>query len=676
MLRKVLVFLHLVILCTGFGSVQAAEIPEGRNTAMRLVAERDAIVPGEALTLAIEVKIRENWHVYWQNPGDSGDKMRLTWDLPPSFQAGDVGWPTPKRLPYGPLLNFGYEDHVAFPLTLIVPPRIEGDEVTLKARAEILVCEEICIPEFEDVSLTLPVKDSADPANENLFAQARAALPETLDAQAFWRAKDGEFIVTAYLPQGFKAREIYPLEWGLIDNPAPQKIERDNATIFTVKSGSRDLSALETLDFVIAGTTIHDARHGYLVTAHKDADVPGAPAAAGESEKTLSLMQAFLFAIIGGVLLNLMPCVFPVLSMKTLALIKVSDQERTHSQKSALAYTSGILVSFAALAVLLLGLRGAGEAIGWGFQLQSPTVVTLLSWVTVAVGFNLLGLFHIGGMGAFGEKLARGTGLTASFFTGVLAAIVATPCSAPFMAGALGAALVQPAPVAVAIILALGFGLALPFLLISFIPAFARHLPRPGAWMVSFRQFLAFPMFAASVWLVWVAAGQIGADSIWVVLGGWLVIGLLIWLARFKPNAWSKLFTIAFWLALLGLLFMLPMAQAPNNIRAQGVFSEIKVEEALAQKRPVFVYMTAKWCVTCLLNERVALEATETQKLFQDTNTLVLKGDWTFYDKAITEYLNRHGRQGVPLYVLYKDGKETVLPQILTPAIVVNAFRP
>lgn len=665
MLRKVFLVVSLLILGMASASVQAAEIREGRNTALRLVAEKDAIVPGEAMTLAVAVDIRENWHVYWVNPGDSGDKLRLAWDLPAGFQAGDVQWPVPHRLPYGPLLNFGYEENVVFPLTLVVPPAIEGEEVTLKARAEILVCEEICIPEFEDLSLTLPVKDAAQPANETLFEKARAALPRPVSAEARYGEENGKFVFAADLG-AFKAAYLFPLEWGLIDNTAAQNVSRENnVTTITVKRGDRDISAFGNTRFVLA-----DAKgRGVEIEAAR-----GLPQKT-PAQDSVGLAQAFLFAVLGGLLLNLMPCVFPVLSMKTLSLVKLSEQERTHSQKAALAYTAGILCSFALLAVLLLSLRGAGEAVGWGFQLQSPEVVTILAWVTAAIGFNLLGLFDIRGFGNIGAKLARGTGLTASFFTGVLAAIVATPCSAPFMAGALGAALTQPPAVATAIILALGFGLALPFLLVSFIPALARHLPKPGAWMEKFRQFLAFPMFAASVWLVWVAAGQIGADSIWIVLGGWLVIGLLIWIGRFAPNAWTRIFTAIFWAALIGLLCALPMAEKPDSVRPMSDFSENAVQEAVAQNRPVFVYMTAKWCVTCLLNERVAIETAATQKLFQDTNTLVLKGDWTNYDQAITDYLNRYGRQGVPLYVLYKDGKETVLPQILTPAIMADAYK-
>lgn len=675
MMRKLSVFIQVLFLCIA-PVVAPMAMEEGRNTALALIADKSAVVPGEEITLSVETDIREHWHVYWENPGDSGEKLSLTWDLPKGFEAGDIQWPVPKRLPYGPLLNFGYEDHASFLVHVKAPKKIPAKEVTLKARAEILVCEEICIPEFEDLSLTLPVAQAAASANESVFKEARSHLPMKVETNATFHQENGQFVFNANL-FGFKPVAMFPAEWGLIDNAADQDVknERDAATV-TVKRGDRNMDKLETVRFVL----VNDKGQGTEVVATQGAPIlqpEGAPdsAAPEKSESGIGVAQAFLFAILGGLLLNLMPCVFPVLSMKTLALVQLNEQERTHSQKAALAYTAGILVSFAIFAVGLLALRGAGEAVGWGFQLQSPVIVTLLAWVTAAIGFNLLGLFDVRGFGNLGAKLANGTGLTASFFTGVLAAIVATPCSAPFMAGALGAALTQPPVVATAIILALGFGLALPFLIISFVPSVARHLPRPGAWMEHFRQFLAFPMFAASVWLVWVAAGQIGADSIWIVLGGWLVIGLLIWIGRFLPNLWTRLFTLAFWLALVGLLVALPMAEAPQRAEPHHVFSEEVLKDAVAEKRPVFVYMTAKWCVTCLLNERVAIDTPETQKMFADTNTLVLKGDWTNYDQAITDYLTKHGRQGVPLYVLYNEGRETVLPQLLTPAIVADAYK-
>ena len=651
-------------------SVHAAPLLDSRNTALVLYADKDAVVPGQALTLAVEETIREHWHTYWENPGDSGDTLRLKWTLPEGFSAGAAQFPTPMRLPYAGLLNFGYQNSAVVLVPLTVPDTVAGSEVTLKVRAEILVCEEICIPEFEEMSLTLPVAETANAANAELFDAARAAMPQASETAASFKKDEDNFVLRAATGD-FTAVSVFPAEWGLIENASDQIVTREgDDTVITVKAGTRNAAKLDNVRFVLRD----ENGKGLDVTA-KQTDVPVAAAEkpAVPAQPAIGLWQAVLFALLGGLILNLMPCVFPILSMKALSLVKLSTAEQAHARGEAIAYTAGILISFAALAAGLLALKGAGSAVGWGFQLQSPVVVTILVWVMVAVALNLLGVFTVNTFVRFGDKMLHHSGWTGAFFTGVLATVVATPCTAPFMASALGAALVQPWYAAIGIFLSLGFGLALPFLVLAFVPALAKALPRPGAWMETFRQFLAFPMFAAAIWLAWVAASQTGIDGLPYIAGGALLVGFTVWALGTKTLL-GRIAGIVSGVLLIWILCSLPMTK-PEAEHPIEAFTPQNLEAALATGNPVVVNMTAKWCVTCLVNERAALAVPETQKLFAEQKVAYLKGDWTFADPDITKYLADHGRQGVPLYVVYKDGKETVLPQLLTPAVVAEALK-
>lgn len=638
----------------------------GRNTAIELIADKDAAVAGETLNLMVRVRIRDHWHIYWKNPGDSGEAIRLKWALPNGVTLGEINWPTPKRLPFGPLVNFGYEKEARFTIPATLPQNLSGTNITFAAKAEVLVCEEICIPEYEDLTLTLPVATSSQPDNKFHFNAAFDALPSGTDnVGKYYEAADGNFVLMVPTTVNMKPDSIFPEEWGVIDNAAAQQVvEKRGWYYVTVKRGTRSLDGMDNMMFVVRdaqglGTALMTDK--IPVPVETNVDISG-------------LFGAIALALLGGLILNLMPCVFPILSLKALSLVKLSQSERTHAQKSAIAYACGIILCFVLLAAVLIGLRGAGASIGWGFQLQSPVLVTALAWLMALVGFNLLGFFELRGLGGIGDKLTKGNGLTASFWTGVLAAVVATPCTAPFMATALGYALVQPAYIALLVFVALGIGLALPFLLISFVPYLARHLPKPGAWMEHFRAFLAFPMFAASLWLVWVAENQIGDNGVLFVAGGIVLMGFVIWLARFK-SLFARIVTGVMVVLMLLILSGLPERSTEDSLKETAqAFSQAKIDEALAAGRPVFVNMTAKWCVTCMVNDKVAISTPDIQKLFEEKNILYLKGDWTNQDEDITQFLNRYGRSGVPLYVYYHNGKEDVLPQLLTPQIVANAI--
>jgi thiol:disulfide interchange protein DsbD len=405
----------------------------------------------------------------------------------------------------------------------------------------------------------------------------------------------------------------------------------------------------------------------------------------------MTLVGALFFALAGGLILNLMPCVFPILSVKALSAVKLAGERPALAAVHGLAYTLGILVMFALVAGTLIGLKEAGAHIGWGFQLQNPVVITLLAWLLFLIGLNLSGAFEFGGgLGTLGGRVAGSKGIAESFLTGLLATIVATPCTAPFMGAALGFALTQDTAIAMSVFLALGLGLALPFLLLSLIPPLQKLLPRPGEWMVTFRQFLAFPMFASSVWLVWVLSQQAGPQGVIISLGGMTAFAFAVWLFGKRPERGAKRYALNFlaFLAIFASIVSLPLVKtAPSvfsspfqgeELKQTQPWSREKLESLLKGDDPVFVEMTAAWCITCKVNHKVALDIPKTRKLFADNKVRYLVGDWTSYREEITTYLEEHGRSGVPFYVYYggrdeKTGKRSeplVLPQILTPAVM------
>ncbi len=705
--------LALIVACCLCASAASAQ--QRDNVTLDAYADRDAIVAGEKLTIAVEQTIREGWHTYWLNPGDSGDAMRLTWTMPDGFSAGDIQWPAPMRQPYPPLMNYGYHDRATMLVDITAPASLPEGNVTLSAKAAVLVCADICIPEDHEISVTLPVAAASAPANENTIRAARAQMPAKADWPVVFSLDGDNVTITATTPDDLSQSQWFPLDWGLVDNPAPQTVNQDGDTVtITQKYGSRPLKELATTGFVVRNgdafyavsakaeegaarpaTTTATTTTAASAPTPQPADNAADRAIPAETPAT-GLMQALMLAFFGGLILNLMPCVFPVLSMKALALASLPQKERNHAASSGAAYTAGVVISFVAVAAVMLGLKAAGAQIGWGFQLQNPVVVALLSWLIFLVGLNLAGLFEI--RVSVGGKLAavtQGKGPVATFFTGVLATIVATPCTAPFMATALGYALTQGNLVALLIFAVLGLGLAVPYLLVTLMPGLIRLLPKPGAWMVTFRQALSFPMFATGLWLLWVLGQQAGMDGIVYALGGGLGMVFVIWLMRHFFGSALKRVIIAVLIAAtvimmaMGLLRIADAAvpeAAQNANTADGIkwekYDEAALDAALASNQPVLVNMTAAWCITCLMNERVALDTPNTRNLLSELHVRSFKGDWTNRDPAITAYLAKHGRNGVPLYVVYPAPPEgtnerpehKVLPQILTPGIVADAL--
>lgn len=668
------------------------------NVQAQLVSEVKAVKPGTPFWVALQMKIRPGWHTYWINPGDSGMATKIDWTLPKGFKAGKIVWPHPKRLPFGPLVNFGYKDEV-YLLTEITPPANlpANNPVLLRGKADWLVCEKDCIPESAALSLTLPVTASTPQKEEKwagAFAKTRQALPKPSPWKATATVNDTEVALNVNTPElrSGQVEEVsfFPYKDGVINNAAPQKASftEDGLTLRLERGYQATLPSVDGVMVIREKLDNQSAAQAFTIQAKVGATAPKSSKAASP---TIPLWQVLLFAMLGGLILNLMPCVFPVLSLKALSIAQKSQQSPKEARMSGIAFTAGVLVSFAVLAGVLLGLRAVGQQVGWGFQLQSPLFVMLMAYVLFAVGLSLSGVYIVGAsLMGIGQGLVAKSGYTGEFFTGVFATVMATPCTAPFMATAIGVALSQPEPIAFTILLVLGFGLALPYLILSFTPALRKRLPKPGAWMETFQQFLAFPIYGATAWLVWVLTQQAGSDGLAAVLTGFILIAFAAWLyqkAQVMRQFWRRVgvFAAAFAIALALTLAPLaskspvPTAQQASQKSAWQPYSIEKLTELRQSGKPVFVNFSASWCITCLVNERVALSQPEVTEAFRAKGVALMKADWTNRNPSITQALTSFGRSGVPLYVLYSSKSESkepiVLPQVLTPDIVRNALK-
>lgn len=678
-----------------WGSMAAANPVQREHTAAELISETATVAPGDSFWTAVRLTPLPGWHTYWRHPGDSGMPTSLEWSLPPGVIAGPVVWPAPERIEYQSLVNYGYHGPVTLLTRIDVAKdaKFDGDLV-LKVRVDWLVCEEICVPEDADLVLALPQGPPARNARgAALIAEALAQVPEAASWPAHFMVSDGDFRLTVDAPDldpaNVTAAYFFPHQDGVITHAAPQRLtwtEGGDPTLTTKRGYQTDLGPVNG---TLRLTGPDGALAFYDITANPvEAGAGGPPPVMG----TLSLWQALLFAFVGGLILNLMPCVFPVLSLKALAIATKANHDQREIRLDTVAFTLGVLLSFSVLAAVLLAARQAGELVGWGFQLQSPLVVLLLAYVLFAIGLNLSGLFVVGGrVAGLGQTLAARPGRSGAFFTGVLATVVAAPCTAPFMAGAIGFALTQSAAVAVVIFLALGLGLAAPFIVFSLWPGLHRRLPKPGPWMETFKQILAFPMYAAAAWLVWVLSLQTGALGVAVALAGGVLLAFAAWAygwAQQRQDRWGAGMKILAALAVVAALALVTMPrtldQPPSAIATSAddglkamPWSAETVVALRAEGRPVFVNFTAAWCITCLANERMALTSSRVAAELKRHNVAYLKADWTNRDAAITTALQNFGRSGVPLYVLYPADTTKppeILPQLLTEAIVLKSI--
>lgn len=707
-----MLFCGAVVMLSAQAHAQSGDSAEQR-VKIRLVAEKSSIRPNETIWIGIEEVIDENWHTYWINPGDSGEPTRTEWDLPDGFSVSDIQWPAPHKIAMGPFVNYGYEDKVVLLQSLTAPAEIPEGPLELSVDIELLVCEEICIPEYGTYTLTLNNGTEAD--NTAYIDAAMQTLPFDVPLWDVSYGEQDDLLTIKITPNSAvfmdsidqdQPIEFFPYEWGIADNTAPTNVTIGEKSIkITQKRGDRSLDAIEKLHGLLAYTDVtgqysaieFEADANLTLAGDRNADKAAADAAqiardAGGS--TDSLLIALLFALFGGIILNLMPCVFPILSIKALSLCRMQGAELNKARMHGIFYTAGILATFAVIAGGLMVLKAGGAQIGWGFQLQNPSVVLGLAWLLFLIGLNLSGYFSFSVMLSDNPKASEDTA-TGSFLTGVLATLVATPCTAPFMGVALGFAIVQPPVIGMLVFLVLGFGLALPYLLLSFFPALRALLPKPGAWMEYFKQFLAFPMFLSAIWLTWVFTTQAGNMGIITALGGMVMIVFGLWLVKISPHekGMKKLLTdILAFAVLVGILFMfmadMKSRQAIAALEKSGAhiakteqtepFTTERYDELIASGEAVFVNMTADWCITCKVNESVALDIPATKILMRKNNIRYLKGDWTNQNPEITNYLDKYGRNGVPIYVYYapvdpetgQRPKPKVLPQILTPGML------
>ncbi|MDT3679886.1 MAG: protein-disulfide reductase DsbD family protein [Burkholderiaceae bacterium] len=733
---------------------------------VELVADRAAVVPGEPMRLGLRIRHDPQWHTYWRNPGDSGLPTQVELRLPQGFEAGAIRWPAPQRLFIPPLANYGYEGEIVLPMALQPPRAIDGERVTIAAHASWLMCRDVCIPGDADVSLALPVQHAGPAAPSSfvaLFDDAERRMPQSkLAAQVH---DDGDAISIA-LPRRASNVEFFPYQEGFVENAAEQvlfavtqpadgvrlavrlsedgvrKLRESGESLLAAASGvvvvdgtAYETDAKASTAALPVGTEIArvagaasqppagaSSRGSWLpgfgasssgrgvglssTATSRDAVSGSSPAAGAQPPSTArTLWIAALFGAIGGLILNLMPCVFPVIGLKVLGFARTGGEADASSRLGALAFAAGVVVSFWALAAMLLALRAGGEAAGWGFQLQSPAFVAAMAMLFVAIGLNFSGVYEVGvamtRLGAL-DAGSRPHPLLGSFGSGVLAVLVATPCTAPFMGSAMGFTLASSAGEAMVVFTAIALGMAAPYVLLGFFPQALRVLPKPGRWMETFRQALAFPMYATAAWLAWVLGQQAGIDAVFALAIGAVLVALAAWLyGRFVqqgvPRTASRVvrplagvlsaaaFAVGLWTAWPGEAAAPPAASAaPGAPSAAGnalasawqPWSEERVREARDAKQPVFVDFTAAWCVSCQANKRLVLERDSIVAEMAERGVLRLKADWTNRDPRITEALARFGRNGVPLYLVYRpdEPEPRVLPELLTMGIVRAAL--
>jgi thiol:disulfide interchange protein DsbD len=741
------VFLALLMVPSAQGG---AGVSTEQVKAELLVHAPDGLRPGVQAWLGLKLVHKKGWHTYWLNPGDSGLPTQLQWSLPAGLKAGEIAWPVPHRLPVGPLMNHGYEGTLLLPVPVTVEQTLPEQALTIGLQADWLVCENVCIPEGGDFSLKLPagvgraawVRDAA--LFEQAFARqpvswpgARAAarvdaqglqldlqglpapwqgrklsifptaahiLSPSVDPQATWGAAGAWSARMAYSPQ----RLDQPGELGLVVAPA------EAISGGTPPAGVALVAAVAgTWPAADAGVAGRAAAGIGAAGGLSGSESAGSGSRVHASGTAGAWWASALLAFLGGLILNLMPCVFPVLSLKVFGFAADAHDRRALAW-GGLAYTLGVVLSFAALASLLLALRASGEQLGWGFQLQSPVFVAALALLFTLMGLNLLGLFEFNMMvpGSWAGAKARHP-VVDHFLTGVLAVMVASPCTAPFMGASLGVAMTLPPAPALGIFVALGLGMAAPYLLLSLAPAWAARLPRPGAWMLKVKHAMALPLLATVVWLLWVLGHQAGLDASAALLGLLLVLAFAIgawsWAAAWGGTARLLARSAAALTVAAAATWALPLLQqapptaaasldqagvpGPAYVAAPGAlpsgisgapgapgsvwspWSPQALAEALAQGRTVFVDYTAAWCVTCQVNKRSTLRRSEVVQALQDRGVVTMQADWTRRDEAITRELSRLGRSGVPVYAFYFAGQDPViLPEVLTPALMLQAL--
>ncbi|MEP3889039.1 MAG: thioredoxin family protein [Hellea sp.] len=680
----ILTLLTWLLAMPAFAS-QSIPVDTGKVTAS-IVSSHDSVAPGQEFYIALRTELDDHWHTYWRNPGDSGEPVQIDWTLPEGVTAGAIHWPLPRPIPTGPIVNYGFEGTPLFPVKFTVSKDVEpGSVITVISDFYYLVCKDVCIPEQGKVSLPIAVGESIEDIGwRTEIDAALAASPKRGSVQGAI-TKTGARLDMSFtnLPEGnFSKAYFFPYEQGILGHSDPQIVTRgsDGLRLTTSPDYIWDDPTPKTFDGVLTyeeGGALKGVEVALAVGPALDIGAVAAPKAVIGG---VTLWTAIFGAFIGGLILNLMPCVFPVISIKALSIAKSAHGERAKVKREAWLYTAGVVATFMLLALIIIALKAGGSEIGWGFQLQSPKIVAALSVLLFVVGLNLLGVFEFGSsLQNTGSDLTQKSGAAGSFFTGALAVIVATPCTAPLMGPAVGYAFTAPVILTLLVFLALAIGFALPFLLIAYVPKLLSRLPKPGPWMVRFKEILAFPMFAAAITGIWILTQQAGANGAFIALCAMLAFGFAIWLFKRKGalgkalGALSILAAIALPLTVTASDASIVVTSGKTNAEA---WSSARVAELQAEGRPIFVDFTAAWCVTCKANEIAVLNKSKTQKLFKDTNTAFLVADWTNKDDVIAAELAKYGRAGVPLYLVYnnKSVSPAILPQVLSHDVIRDAI--
>ena len=641
----------ILLLFSFFGS---AEIVDTGHARISLIKDHSDFVPGTSINIGLKVSMDKGWHTYWRNPGDSGGPIEIDWNLPKGFSISDFKWPLPEKIEYPPLMTYGYEDFVIYPMVLSIPADYSDDYFEMNA--DILICADVCIPESGKISSNLLDIESDSLIYEWLESVPSKSLPITTSLN------DNNLEIKFTFEKEIKEIYFFPDKNNSIDYSSKQNFyKKDDDYFLSIKLFNDEFQNVSgVLD--IDGT-------GYNVSNGKFEDF---------NEEGLSLITALIFALIGGLILNLMPCVFPVISLKVLSFVSMGGSSPRKIRNHALVFTVGVIASFMLIALAIVLLKQAGNFVGWGFQLQSPLIVGLLSLVMVFISLVLIT------DNSFGESLTKlgniggsENGYYSSFLTGVLAVVVASPCTAPFMGAALGYALIQPSGETVPIFLSLSLGFSLPYLLLAANPKLIDFLPKPGDWMVTLKEFFAFPMLATALWLLWVFSLQVNQIFVIFLLIGWLLLALNFWIFQKDYKTINKVIFLG--ISIFSMIYFLPETEdietEQNLIIGSATEWYEGIEDDLRNKnQPYFINFTAAWCITCQSNEITAFSKDGFKSLLEEKNIEYIKADWTNRNDAITRSLKKYGRSGVPFYVYWEPGFENpkILPAILTDQIIKN----
>ena len=647
----------------------ADKIVEVSDSRIELLIESNSIEPGDELLVGFKFSLSPGWHTYWVNPGDAGEGASIKWNLPKDVKASKILWPGPERIPVEPLMTFGYEDEVVL-LTKIYTTKNTDIPLTLNALVSWYTCKEICIPQEAEVSIPIKLGFKSPSSSNRLLKQTLENVPTPFKGTYRVQSLDGSYIIQGQYEDNKQYDSIYffPRFYGLTDYVESQLYEK-NKDSFSLQVQPSELKIEhESFEGVLA--TKKDGRLSYFEINHTlNSD---------NSSQEFSVLTLIIFAFLGGLILNVMPCVFPILSIKILRFVEQSENSSYKTFKQGCLFSVGVIVSFLLIAALLLSLKSGGESIGWGYQLQSPIVVSLLFYLFIVMGYIFMSNIIIGSSLARLSLISSSKGDSLeSFLTGVLAVIVASPCTAPFMGSAIGFALLQPSFYSILIFLGLGIGFSLPYLVLSAKPSLLSFLPKPGQWMETFKQFMAFPMWASALWLLWVLSGQVDSQEVIQVLLGALTITTGLWLLE-KNNSKSNLvkwmIRLPFVLLLIFAFWLVPTTYSDSDeTQDQLAYTPQLLEDLRDENNLVFLNFTADWCITCKVNEAVALKTSEVSKVLAEKNITYLEADWTRKDPVISKALEQYGRTGLPLYLLFpSEGDPLILPEILTEDILLS----